>query len=326
MILSLHMKPPFEISSKMLNLCVEISQIIGRLEAHQMSPPKPILMRKNRIKTVQASLAIEGNALTEEQVTAILEHKRVLGPEKEILEVQNAFQAYEMIPQYRVIQTASLLKAHKTLMKNLIPDAGKFRNSSVGVMQGARVVHIAPKANRVPQLMDDLFQFLKEDKETHPLIKSSIFHYEFEFIHPFSDGNGRMGRLWQTTLLYNFHSMFEFIPIESVIKQKQQAYYKALEVSDKEGNSNSFLEFMLETILQTCQKFFVEYQPQPETQETRILNAKKKLGKKLFTRKDYTALYKSLSTATASRDLQFGVKQKILKKSGNQATTRYRFI
>ena len=308
-----------------VSLCSEISLLIGKIEGIQSTPPKIYLLRRNRIKTIQASLAIEGNQLTIDQVTALFENKRVLGPKKDILEVQNAIQAYAQIKQYNPNSVKSLLQAHEVLMKDLVTEAGKFRSTQVGIMKGEQVVHIAPKPHLVPKLMEDLFSFLKQDKETPALIKSCVFHYEFEFIHPFSDGNGRMGRLWQSVILLKQHPLFEFIPIEVMIKKRQKEYYHSLGKSDQEGNSTVFVEFMLETILKSVEEFLTEYKPETETVESRLESARKEFAQNLFTRKAYLQLHKKISTATASRDLLSGVEQDILKKVGAKALTQYRF-
>lgn len=236
-------KPPYTISSKMVNLISEISEVLTRLEFSEKSLITPLLRKKNRIKTLAGTLEIEGNLLGEEKITAILEGKRVLGTVSEVAEVEGAISAYKALETYKYAELEDLLKAHEILMKGLLSSPGKFRQVQVGVGN-----HVAPPAKRVPELMTDLFQWLQESDE-HPLIKSSVFHYEFEFIHPFSDGNGRMGRLWQTVMLYNWRPVFSLIPTESIIRDHQQQYYDALDLAGKMGQSTCFIEFMLQTIL-----------------------------------------------------------------------------
>lgn len=320
------MKPPYSISVKMLSLCTEIARSLGQYEGLHISKPEPKLRRSNRVRTIQASLAIEGNTLALDQVTAILDGKKVVGSKIEILEVQNAIKAYDRIPTYKPYSATSLKEAHAILMQGLIADAGKWRNQNVGIFQGEKVAHAAPQAKRVPELMDRLFSFIKAEKETHPLILSAIFHYEIEFIHPFTDGNGRIGRLWQTTLLTRFHPIFEFIPIESVIKTRQAEYYKSLSLSDKAGDASLFIEFSLETIREALEQMNVAIRPEPLTGDGRLNIAREHFGDRFFSRKDYLAVFKTISTATASRDLAQGVQRHMLKKSGQKALATYKFI
>ena len=320
------MKPPFELTEPMLDLCMAISRLLGRYEGIKLPKPQPMLVKRNRIRTIQSSLAIEGNRLSENQVTAILDHKRVIGPGKDILEVQNAIKAYEALPHYKAYELDSLLQSHKIMMRGLVPDAGRLRSGSVGILKGSRVSHVAPKPSLVLTLMQDLFSFIKDDENVHALIKSCIFHYEFEFIHPFSDGNGRIGRLWQSALLLHYHPLFEFTPVESLIKEKRRAYYKALELSDKKGQSTDFVVFMLETIRQSLETLLSELRPARETFDSRIQKAKENFPKKSFSRKEYIQFQKTVSTATASRDLSRAVKQELLKKTGDKALSEYFFL
>lgn len=243
-------QPPYSITSSMLKSVAEISERVGQLSVSFSTSQSLRLRRANRIRTVQGSLAIEGNTLNEQQITEILAGKRVIAPPKEILEVQNALQAYSQLERFRPEQEKDLLKAHKLLMNGLVDDAGVYRQSGVGVMSGTQVVHMAPGANQVPRLMKSLFQWLKKS-DLPPLISSCIFHYEFEFIHPFSDGNGRMGRLWQTLMLAKWQPIFNDIPIESLIHQYQQDYYHAIRESTKLSDSAPFIEFMLNMITQS---------------------------------------------------------------------------
>ena len=239
-------KPPYNLTTKIVNLISLISEEITKVEySNQKITPK--LRKINRIKTLSSTLAIEGNFLGEEKITAILEGKRVLGKYDEILEAKGAINAYKGLEDYRFDNIDDLLKAHKIMMSDIICDAGELRNINVAVGN-----HIAPPFKVVPTLMSDLFEWLKNSEE-HPLISSSIFHYEFEFIHPFSDGNGRVGRLWQSVILYSYKSVFNLIPIESIIKDNQDNYYQAIENSNDLGKSTPFIEFMLEIILEAIQ-------------------------------------------------------------------------
>ncbi len=319
------MNPPCTITSKILNLVSDISALLGRYEGLHSPPPEPKLRKQNRIKTISGSLQIEGNTLTEEQMTAILENKRVLGPRLEIKEVQNAIQAYSELKSFDPLSLKSFLKAHSVLMKGILDDAGKFRTGNVGILKGTKVSHLAPKPHMVHELMDKLFVYLKKDKETHFFIMSSIIHYEIEFIHPFSDGNGRMGRLWQTIILASYNPIFEYLPIESSIKKHQQEYYDALEKSDKTGESSPFVEFILKMILETLNEFLDSVKPIKLTAKDRLEIARGYFKEKEFSRKEYLDHFKEISAPTASRDLIWGADQSILKKSGSKNQTMYRF-
>lgn len=244
--------PPFIITSKIVNLIAKISEQVGGLNASLLNS-SPQLRKQNRIKTIAGTLAIEGNQLTEEQITAIIEGQRVLGSVRELAEVAGAISAYDALPELQPHKINDLLKAHNLMMSGILLDAGKFRNKAVGIHKGNKVHHIAPPAHQVSGLMADLVNWLKKSQD-HPLITSSVFHYEFEFIHPFTDGNGRLGRLWQTLILSKWHPLFLALPLESIIKDNQQKYYQALEQADKEGNSVAFIDFMLLTISETLEK------------------------------------------------------------------------
>lgn len=318
------MKPPFSITPEILRLVGEIERLIGRIEGFEQPKPQPHLRKANRVRTIQGSLAIEGNTLDIDQVTALLEGKRVIGRKEEIREALNAIATYEMMAKFDPFSPESLLKAHQTMMDQLIPDPGKWRTRNVGILKGSNVSHIAPKADRVPHLMDDLFHFLRAD-DIHPLIQSCVFHYELEFIHPFQDGNGRIGRFWQTLLLYQYHTAFEFIPIESLIREHQQEYYAALEASDRSGDSTAFVHFSLGIILQSLEDFFSSFYPKPLSATERISRAKEHFVHRDFSRKHYLELYKTISTATASRDLKQATEAGMLSKSGEKSLTLYRF-
>lgn len=240
-------KPPFHMTDKMTSLIAEISEQVGRITVLQEGTISPHLRRENRIRTIHASLAIEHNSLSLEQVTAIIDGKRVLGNPNEIKEVQNAYEAYELMLRLDPSSVDDLLKAHKLMMNGLVPENGKFRSRGVGVFDGEVLIHMAPPAEFVPEHIHNLFAWYQQS-ELHPLIKSAVFHYEFEFIHPFADGNGRMGRMWHSLLLSNWKELFFWLPIEELIQSRQKEYYDALGAADKQTDSAGFVELMLEII------------------------------------------------------------------------------
>lgn len=314
------MKPPYQITSKILKLLTSISEKVGEINANHLNRPTPQLRKQNRIKTIHASLKIEGNTLSEEQITALLESKTVIGPKKDVLEVINAISIYENLKEFQPYNEKSILKAHQVLMKNLIADAGKYRKQSIGIVKGSKVEHLAPPFDNVPFLMKDLFIYLKNSDEIE-LIKSCVFHYEMEFIHPFSDGNGRMGRLWQTLILIKKHPVFEFLPIENIIVNNQEKYYQALAESDNSGNSTRFIEYML-GVIESALNILLNF-------NNRTLNEIERLEYFLsmniteFSRKDYMSVFKDISSATASRDLKKGLELNWFQKIGEKNKTRY---
>jgi fic family protein len=240
-------KPPFHMTDKMISLIAEISEQVGRITVLQEGTISPHLRRENRIRTIHSSLAIEHNSLSLEQVTAILDGKRVLGNPNEIKEVQNAYDAYELMLRLNPASVDDLLKAHKLMMNGLVSENGKFRFGGVGVFDGEVLIHMAPPAEFVPEHIHNLFAWYQQS-ELHPLIKSAVFHYEFEFIHPFADGNGRMGRMWHSLLLGKWKDLFFWLPIEELIQSRQKEYYDALGAADKQADSAGFVELMLEII------------------------------------------------------------------------------
>lgn len=246
-------QPPLTLTARMLGLVGDISEQVGVLTANREKALTPQLRRGNRIRTIQASLAIENNSLDLEQVTAVLEGKRVLGLPREIQEVRNAFATYEAMPSWHPTQLTDLLAAHRLLMHGLIDDAGQLRKGGVGIYRGDRLLHMAPPASRLTPLMHDLLQWLAVS-DWPPLITSCVFHYEFEFIHPFADGNGRMGRLWQTLILSQWRPVLAYLPVESVICARQEAYYAALAMADQAGEATPFVEFMLEALQQALRE------------------------------------------------------------------------
>jgi Fic family protein len=317
------LKPPYIITEKILTLIAFISEKIGEINANHLYKPNTELRKKNRIKTIQSSLEIEGNTLTEEQITALLENKRIIAPAKDILEVQNAIEVYKDLKIFNPNKIKDLELAHSILMRNLVEKPGKFRTTNVGIVKGSKVEHLAPGGTMVKGLMNDLFKYIKNDKDLI-LIKSCVFHYEFEFIHPFTDGNGRMGRLWQTLILMQQYPVFEYLPIESLIKENQQEYYDKLSESDKAGQSTPFVEFMLSIILRSLEQVLQSQNINWNTKD-RIFLFKEKIGNKTFSRKDYLQNFKNISAPTASRDLKWAVDENILMKSGEQRLTEYQF-
>ena len=314
------MKPPYDITPKILKLITSISEKLGEINATYLSKQSPQLRKQNRIKTIHSSLQIEGNTLTEEQITALIENKRVIGPEKDVLEVLNAIKLYENLEKYKFYSDKSFLKAHKELMNGLIQSPGKYRTKGVGIVKGNMVEHVAPPAENVPYLMKDLFEYLKDSEEL-TLIKSCVFHYEMEFIHPFIDGNGRMGRLWQTLILMSEYPVFEFLPFQTLISQTQNEYYNSLAMCDKLGKSTIFIEYMLGVIDKSLSSL-LDYNNRIFKDIDR-LEYFIKLGAKEFTRKDYMNTFKNLSSATASRDLKKGLELKLFESIGFLNKTKY---
>lgn len=315
------MKPPYSISPLMMQLVSSISLKLGEVQASLLIKQSPQLRKQNRIKTIHASLQIEGNTLTEEQITAIVENRHVIGPSKDILEVLNAIKVYEQLNTFDFSSEKSFLKAHGILMHGLVERAGSYRNKGVGIVKGSDVQHIAPPHVNVPNLVKELFKYVRYSEEL-VLIKSCVFHYEIEFIHPFVDGNGRMGRLWQTLILMEQFPVFEFLPLESLISDSQEAYYRALVLSDKAGNSSFFIEYMLGIINKSLEKL-LDYKGLVLKVGDRlnyfILRAPKE-----FTKQDYTNMFKNISSATASRDLKKGVQLGYFERVGQMNQTRYR--
>ena len=242
--MSEHYEPPFIMTGEITNLIVEIGELVGSIATYEAMNPNPILRRESRIKTIHSSLAIEQNTLSLEQVTDIINGKRILGPPQDIHEVKNAYEAYERISTLDPYNVKNLLTAHKIMMNGLVKEAGVFRSGNVGVYAGTELIHAGTPAKYVPDLMQQLFTWLKESKY-HPLVKSCIFHYEFEFIHPFQDGNGRMGRLWQSLILQKWKDIFTWLPVETLVYENQEEYYKVLQSADNKGDSTEFVEFML---------------------------------------------------------------------------------
>ena len=249
--------PPYQLTDAILALFAEIAAKVTEISIRSTLSTQPHLHRANRIRSVHSSLAIEHNSLTLDQVTALLNGKRVLAPAQEVLEVQNAFCAYDLLPSLDPYDLDDLLKVHRVMMEGLVAEAGTFRNQGVGVYAGDRLIHAGTPAQYVPETMQQLFDWLR-NTQAHPLISSSVFHYEFEFIHPFADGNGRTGRLWQTLILQKWEPIFAYLPVESMILAHQSDYYTVLNAANTQGSSTVFVEFMLEMILDALKNVYVE--------------------------------------------------------------------
>jgi Fic family protein len=322
-------RPPLRITPRILSLSTEIGRLIGRCEGEPGAEPPPRLRRSSRVRSVQGSVAVEGNTLSLDQVTAILDGKRVAGPAREIREVKNAIAAYALGPRLRPGSTRDILRAHAVMMDGLIDDAGRWRARDVGVIRGSKVGHIAPGAPRVPALMRELLAFIARDRETPALVRACVAHYEIEFIHPFSDGNGRIGRLWQHVILLGESPAFAFVPVESIVKDRQAAYYATLAACDRAGDSTAFVEFALDGLKTALAEVVPDLRPlaRPRAPDAsqRLAVARQRFGRNLFTRRDYLDLHPGIATATASRDLKRGTDGALLEKSGHKATARYRF-
>lgn len=318
--------PPFDLTPALFSLVQKISRELGLLAGLKLSSPPIRLRRDNAVKTIQASLEIEGNTLSIAQITALLDGKRVMGPEKDILEAQNALVVYQKIDQLNPLSQHDLLLAHRLLMKELVPDAGRFREGNVGIVQGDRLTHMAPPSHRVHALMSQLFEFLKGHPDLSWLLKACVFHYEFEFIHPFSDGNGRMGRLWQQCLLMKDSPLFAYISVETMIRLNQQEYYRVLRQCDQVGNSTQFIDFSLHQILNALEAYRAEVHSSPMDGRTRIDYALGVVGTQWFSRKQYVECHPDISLATASRDLNQGVLDHVLETKGSHNQTRYRRV
>jgi Fic family protein len=317
------MTPPFTITPQILQLLATLERLLGRYEGMHHPAPAPQLRRSQRVRTIQASLQIEGNTLSEEQVTAILEGKRVIGPARDVLEVQNAISAYDELPKWQPANPKHLLAAHKIMMKGLVPAPGQWRTRGVAIAKGNQIAHLPPPASRVPALMAELTTWLKSATDVPPAVAAAVFHYELEFIHPFADGNGRMGRLWHSLILSKYHPLFALAPVESVVRDRQPEYYEVLGRCDKAGDSTLFVQFALEASAAAVDGILQSLSKQTVTSSQRIQAALQAFGKQSFRRKDYLLLFPTLSTATASRDLATAVSEGILRRAGDQSQARY---
>jgi Fic family protein len=302
-----------------------IAELIGVLEGIKLLKPSPTLRRSNRIRTIHSSLSIEGNSLTRGQVTAILDNKPVIGPHQDITEVKNAIRVYENIGALDPLSLEDFLNAHGVLMEGLTTSAGHFRKGPIGIIRQGGIFHEAAPWQQVESMMQTLFGYL-ETTEDHWVLQSCCFHFQLEYIHPFIDGNGRMGRLWQTVLLMQYHPIFEFLPVEEFIKANQNAYYRELAIDEDFGDCTGFVILMLELIRDSLENLMAITQSVTHTPIERLQIAAQSIGTTPFSRKDYLSVFKTISTATASRDLQHGVKNGLLKKSGDKRVARYRFL
>ncbi len=319
------MSPPFRLTPLVFSTISRIDQALGRLQGLSVDQPQPLLRKRNRVRSVQASAAIEGNALTVDQVTAVLDGRRVLAPAKDLREIVNVNAAYERLEKWAPSSRKSLLAAHAVLMDELVPDAGRFRTSGVGVFRGERLAHLAPPAHLVSHQVDELLRWLRR-AEVPPLIAGCVVHYELLFIHPFLDGNGRLARLWQQVVHREHSPLLQFVPVESVIRERQREYYRALRRSDGEGDSTPFLEFSLRAVADALIAFGTEVRPGRETAGVRLEKAKAHFKRRWFSRRDYLHLHVKLSTATASRDLAAGVASRALQPRGTGPVMEYRFV
>ena len=321
---SIMMRPPYTITSKIISLVVSISEKVGEVKTAYLNLPPAELRRENRIKTIQSSLQIEGNTLSIEQVTSLLDNKRVVAPLKDIQEVRNAINTYNRLEKFKPYSFTSLCEAHKLIMFGLVDNAGHIRTSNVGIAKGDEIAHIAPPAHLIKEQLKTLLNYAKNHSDLL-LIKSCVFHYEFEFIHPFLDGNGRMGRLWQTVLLRQEYPVFEFLPIETLIKHKQQEYYDTLAQCDSLGESTLFIEFMLIIIDEALEELLLSNRV-TIFGEDRVKLFQSTIKEKSFARKEYMRHFKDISTATASRDLREATEKGILNKTGDGRNTVYNYV
>jgi Fic family protein len=315
----------FQLTTQLANALAAIAEAVGKLAAVNLVKSDPMLRRKNRIKTIQASLAIEGNTLTREQVTALLDKKRVIGPKQDILEVQNAIEAYSRLEDFNPFSLTSFLEAHRILMQNLVVSPGKLRKGPIGVIRENDIFHEAPKWEKVAPMMKGLFEYLRQSDD-HLLFKSSRFHYQLEYIHPFTDGNGRIGRLWQTRLLMQYHPVFEFLPLENLIREHQIEYYRNLVKGDETGDCTDFIAFILKQIQTALEQLLNDTRSVTLTAYDRLDFAGSIFTDGVFSRKDYQNRIKNISSATASRDLQYGVETGVLQRSGDKRTAVYSFV
>ena len=315
--------PPFSITRQAQDTMDAILELIGRC---QKAPAviRPELLRHSRNRAVQASLSIEGNTLSLTDVAAIAAGVRPpAAPPREVLEVENALALYEEASSFNVYSGDDLRRAHGVLMRGLIPQAGEFRLGGVGIHRGRQVVHVAPPAGRVPGLVRDLLGFLK-DGSAHWLARSCVFHYEFEFIHPFADGNGRMGRFWQTLFLAAQRPVLAVIPVETILKERQHDYYAVLGEADNLGDSSGFIEFMLralrDALVSSLPRLAAKATPAERLRQAAII-----FQEQWFDRRAYLAQFAELAPLAASRDLARGVAQAWLERQGDRRDARYRF-
>ncbi len=323
------LSPPFKITNEILNFVYEIGELVGKISAEKEFEKNLTLRRENRIKTIYSSLAIEQNTLTLEQVTDVINGKRVLAPPKDIKEVQNAYEIYERLEELNENSVKDLLLAHKIMTSELIKESGRFRSKNVGVYQGDKLIHMGTLPEYIPELINNLFLWLKKSEE-HPLIKAAVFHYEFEFIHPFQDGNGRIGRLWHSLILSKWKKFFAWLPIESLVQKCQKEYYIAINNSNGDGESSEFILFMLKIIKETLIEL-IEIQKVTDKSTDKVTDKNKEKIKLLI---EYLGQNNSInnkeaqnlldiSESAAKRFLNKLVKENILEAVGEYKARKY---
>ncbi len=320
------LSPPFKITNDILNFIYEIGELVGKISAEKEFEKNLTLRRENRIKTIYSSLAIEQNTLTLEQVTDVINGKRVLAPLKDIKEVQNAYEIYERIDELDENSVNDLLLAHKIMTSELlIKESGRFRSKNAGLYQGDKLIHMGTLPEYIPELINNLFLWLKNSKE-HPLIKAAVFHYEFEFIHPFQDGNGRIGRLWHSLILSKWKKIFAWLPIESLVQKYQKEYYIAINNSNRNGESTEFILFMLRIINKTLIELVENKKmtdKMTDKNKERIKALIKYLGQNdSISNKEAQSLL-GISEATAKRFLNNLVKENLLEAVGEYKARKY---
>ena len=323
------LSPPFKITNEILNFVYEIGELVGKISAEKEFEKNLTLRRENRIKTIYSSLAIEQNTLTLEQVTDVINGKRVLAPPKDIKEVQNAYEIYERLEELNENSVKDLLLAHKIMTSELIKESGRFRSKNAGVYQGDKLIHMGTLPEYIPELINNLFLWLKKSEE-HPLIKAAVFHYEFEFIHPFQDGNGRIGRLWHSLILSKWKKFFAWLPIESLVQKYQKEYYIAINNSNRDGESTEFILFMLKIIKETLIEL-IEIQKSTDKATDKATDKNKEKIKSLIeylnqnnsiNNKEAQNLL-DISESAAKRFLNKLVKENILEAVGEYKARKY---
>ena len=327
--------PPFQNTARIVSLVSEASELVGQVTVFDGLNPNPTLRRENQIRTIHSSLLIENNTLTLDQVTAVLDGKHVLAPPKDVREVQNAYEAYDAAATFDPYSFDDLLRAHALMMDGLVKHPGCLRNGDVGVYAGDVLIHAGSPASIVPKLMQELFEWLGS-AEDHPLIKGSVFHYEFEFIHPFADGNGRTGRLWHSLLLRSWRPVFAWLPIETLIHRNQAAYYDALMEAGKQADGTVFVEFMLRAIRDALRDVLQQQANAPSEQINEQIN--ERLGDECTTRQkriltavmldqsltyDALAVQLGVSSATVRRDIAELVRRGIMHREGARKNGRW---
>ena len=323
------LSPPFKITNEILNFIYEIGELVGKISAEKEFEKNLTLRRENRIKTIYSSLAIEQNSLTLEQVTDVINGKRVLAPPKDIKEVQNAYEIYERLDELNENSVKDLLLAHKIMTSELIKESGRFRSKNAGVYQGDKLIHMGTLPEYIPELINNLFLWLKNSKE-HPLIKAAVFHYEFEFIHPFQDGNGRIGRLWHSLILSKWKKLFAWLPVESLVQKYQKEYYISINNSNRDGESTEFILFMLRIINETLIELVENKKTTDKTTDKmtdknseRIKLVIKYLSQNNSINNKETQNLLNISEATAKRFLNKLVKENILEAVGEYKARKY---